>query len=129
LGGPAGGGEQWLSWIHRDDAVGAVLWLLDNATAHGVYNFCAPKAVTMAAFCRELGRALGRPSWLPVPAAALALLLGAEMARETVLASQRAAPLRLDAEGYRFIRPDLGQALAACLDGHAEPPGGRTVSS
>ncbi|MCK9240269.1 TIGR01777 family oxidoreductase [Desulfocurvus sp.] len=129
LGGPAGGGGQWLSWVHRADATGAIVWLLDNASAHGVYNLCAPKAVTMAAFCRELGRALGRPSWLPVPGAALRLLLGAEMARETALASQRAAPLRLDAEGYRFIRPELREALAACLEPGPQPPGGRGLSA
>ncbi|WP_028587245.1 TIGR01777 family oxidoreductase [Desulfocurvus vexinensis] len=126
LGGPLGGGGQWLPWVHLADVVGAVLWLLDDASASGPYNLCAPKAATMAGFCRELGKAMGRPSWLAVPSPVLALLLGAEMARETVLASQRAAPLRLDAGGYHFVLPDLGQALAACLDGRPEPPGGRT---
>jgi hypothetical protein len=66
----------------------------------------------MRAFCSALGRAMGRPSWLPVPAVALWAGLGREMADETVLASQRAVPGRLLDEGYAFVLPGLDDALA-----------------
>lgn len=115
VGGPLGSGHQWLPWVHMDDQVGAIATLLADETAAGVYNICAPGAVSMAEFCRALGRVLNRPSWLPVPAVALKLLLGAEMAGETVLASQRAAPTRLSDQGYAFTHTDIDEALARCL--------------
>lgn len=115
VGGRLGGGGQWVSWVHRDDAAGALAFLLEDDRARGVFNVCAPVAVTMSDFCRELGRAAHRPSWLPVPAFALKLALGAEMAEETVLASQRAAPARLLESGYEFQKPGLAGAFAACL--------------
>lgn len=114
-GGPPGGGGQWVPWVHLDDEVGALAWLAENSAASGAYNICAPEAATMRALCAALGRALGRPSWLPVPAALLRLALGRAMAEETVLASQRAVPERLLAEGYAFERPRLDDALSAAL--------------
>lgn len=112
VGGPLGGGGQWLPWIHLADEAGALAWLVENDGAAGAYNLCAPEPVTMRAFCSALGRAMGRPSWLPVPAVALWAGLGREMADETVLASQRAVPGRLLDEGYAFVLPGLDDALA-----------------
>ncbi len=115
VGGPLGGGGQWMSWVHRADVAAALALLLEDGRASGAYNLCAPRAETMTGLCRALGRAMGRPSWLPVPAFALRLALGAEMADETVLASQRAAPARLLELGYEHTHPELAGALAACL--------------
>jgi hypothetical protein len=113
LGGPLGGGRQWLPWIHMADEVGAILFLLATAAASGPFNLCAPRPVTNREFVRALGRRLRRPSILPVPAAALRLALG-ELA-DALLRSQRALPRRLLEAGYRFRFPDLAGALADLL--------------
>lgn len=115
VGGTLGSGGQWLPWVHLADETGALAWLVENASASGVYNLCAPKAATMKEFCSAVGRAMRRPSWLPVPEAALRIAMGAEMAQETVLASQRVAPGRLSREGYSFRWPDLDEALKNIL--------------
>lgn len=114
-GGPLGSGRQWMPWIHLSDQVGAIIWLLENGNARGAYNLCAPMPVTMSQFCRTLGQVLKRPSWLPVPGFALKLMLGREMAEETVLASQRAVPARLMDEGYEFGIMELRTALERSL--------------
>lgn len=116
VGGPLGSGRQWISWIHMSDMVGALAWLLENDHVFGTHNLTAPKPVIMSDFCRTLGGVLGRPSWLPVPAAALRMLLG-EMADETVLASQRAVPFRLTEEGFEFKYTELQPALQDLLGG------------
>jgi len=115
VGGPLGSGRQWMSWIHRADVIGLIGWALTEPRARGAVNATAPASATMQAFCRELGRALHRPSWAPVPAALLRLLLG-EMA-QMLLTGQRvlpAVPLHL---GYAFRYPELAPALASCLNG------------
>ena len=66
-GGPLGSGQQWCSWIHRDDLIGLYLAALGDASYSGAYNGTAPNPVRMAELCAALGGALGRPSWLPVP--------------------------------------------------------------
>ena len=86
-------------------------WLIDNGQARGAYNVSAPNPVTNAEFTRALGRALGRPTVLPMPEAALKLLFG-EMS-ELLLVSDRMLPQRLLDEGYKFRYPDLDRALAA----------------
>ncbi|HEY8278502.1 MAG TPA: TIGR01777 family oxidoreductase [Bdellovibrionota bacterium] len=115
LGGRLGNGRQWLSWIHIDDLVRALLFALDTVGASGVYNAVAPAPVTNREFTRALGRALHRPAVLPVPAFALKLALG-EMA-EMLLGSQRVEPGRLIAEGFSFRYPRIIEALEASLHG------------
>lgn len=110
-GGRLGSGRHWFPWIHREDIVAIVEWLLEQSAAHGAYNCSAPNPVTNAEFTRALGAALGRPTVLPVPAAALRMLLG-ELS-ELLLVSDRMIPQRLIEEGYRFRYPELGPALAA----------------
>lgn len=109
-GGRLGTGRHYFPWIHRDDVVATCQWLLDNPRASGAYNVSAPNPVTNAEFTRALGRALGRPTVLPMPEAALKLLFG-EMS-ELLLVSDRMVPRRLLAEGFAFRYPELDEALA-----------------
>ena len=113
LGGPLGDGRQWVSWIHREDAIGLIAWALGQAHLSGAVNATAPHPVTMHAFCRELAAVLRRPSWLPVPGVALHLLLG-EMA-DLLLTGQRVIPRAALQHGYQFRFPALRRALESCL--------------
>lgn len=113
-GGPVGDGRQWFPWIHIADEVGAIRFLLERHDARGPFNLTAPNPVTNREFSRLLGKVLGRPSWLPVPAFALRLLLG-EMA-EILLTGQRALPRGLQALGYTFRFPEAEGALRDLLD-------------
>ena len=110
-GGRLGTGKLWFPWIHRADVTAICQWLLESDQARGAYNVGAPNPVTNAEFTRALGRALGRPTVLPMPEAALKLLFG-EMS-ELLLVSDRMLPKRLLDEGFKFRYPDLDRALAA----------------
>jgi uncharacterized protein len=100
-GGRVGSGRQYMSWIHRDDWLGLVRWLLQGADVDGVVNATAPVPVTNAEFSATLGRAMHRPALLPAPAFALRLALG-EMADALLLGGQRVLPAKAEAAGYRF---------------------------
>jgi hypothetical protein len=108
VGGPIGSGKQWFPWIHIADEVGAILWSIDRDVS-GPLNLVAPGIVTMKDFAKALGRALHRPSWAPVPAAPLRILLG-EIA-DVLLAGQRAVPHKLLQSGFRFRFPEVDAAL------------------
>jgi uncharacterized protein len=110
VGGPLGSGQQYMSWIHRDDWVALVSWAITNDLVGGPINATAPEPVTNLEFSRALGRALHRPSLLPTPASALRLLLG-EMADSLLLASQRVIPARAEDLGFQFSHPRLEPAL------------------
>ena len=112
-GGPLGRGRQWMPWIHEADEVGAIRFLLEHPRATGAYNLTAPEPVTNRTFSRAVGKALGRPSWLPAPGLALRVALG-ELGR-VLLEGQRAEPARLLAEGFRFRFATLESALADLL--------------
>ncbi len=113
VGGPLGSGKQWVSWIHMEDEIGLILFLLEHSNAHGAVNATAPNPVTMREFCRTLGKVLRRPSWAPVPGFALRLLLG-EMA-DMLLTGQRVLPAKASSLGYTFRYPTLPEALQACM--------------
>jgi uncharacterized protein (TIGR01777 family) len=108
IGGPLGSGRQWMPWIHLEDEVGLIEHLL-AAGAGGAVNATAPEPVRMKEFCAALGKALGRPSWAPVPAFVLRLAFG-EMA-DILLTGQRAVPTEAERRGYRFRFPTLPEAL------------------
>lgn len=110
LGGRLGSGRQWMSWISLRDEVRALRFAIHTAALRGAVNLVAPNPVPNAEFARTLGRVLGRPAIAPVPAFALELVFG-EMARETVLASQRVHPRALLAAGFAFEDPTLEGAL------------------
>jgi uncharacterized protein (TIGR01777 family) len=114
VGGPLAGGRQYMPWIHRDDEVRILLWLLDNRETSGAYNASAPNPVTNRELSKTLGKVLGRPAAMPVPKLALATLLGGEMAT-IATASQRAAPRRLLDSGFEFRFPELEPALRDLL--------------
>lgn len=109
--GPIGGGRQYVPWIALDDWVGAAHHLL-WADVDGPVNLVAPEPVPQAELARAVGRALGRPAFLPTPGAAVSLVFGAEGARELVLAGQRARPARLLGAGFTFAHASLDDALA-----------------
>ena len=110
VGGPLGSGRQPFPWIHLDDAVGAILFAIDNADVSGPMNVTAPEPATNAQFTKALGRALHRPALLPAPAFALRLALG-EMS-SLLLEGQHATPKKLLACGYAFRHPALNAALS-----------------
>ncbi len=113
LGGPMGNGAQWMSWIHRDDLVGAIQWALARPGASGAYNTTAPAPVTNGEFTRVLGAVMHRPARLKIPALALQVLFG-EMSR-LLLSGQRVVPTRLQESGFIFRQPDLRGALEHLL--------------
>jgi len=114
LGGRLGSGRQYVSWITLEDAIGAILHLLENQSLHGPVNVVAPRPVTNRQFTAALATALRRPAILPVPAIALRIMLG-EMANQLLLASARAVPRRLAESGYRLADPELLPALQRIL--------------
>ncbi|MEN9208572.1 MAG: TIGR01777 family oxidoreductase [Gloeomargarita sp. GMQP_bins_120] len=113
LGGPIGSGRQWFAWIHQDDMVNLIGTALQDERWSGVYNATAPEPVRMAEFCQTLGQVLQRPSWLPVPAVVLELLLGD--AAQVILTGQRVLPERVQAMGFTYQYPTLEPALRDIL--------------
>lgn len=113
VGGRVGSGRQWMPWVHREDVASVVMAALSRPAIAGPVNVAAPGIVRMAEFCRELARALGRPSWLPAPPLLLRLMLG-EMSI-ILLTGQRAVPEKLSALGFTFDYPDLRMALKSIL--------------
>ena len=111
LGGPVGSGRQWMSWIHRHDLCRLIAAGLEDGAWSGTYNAVAPAPVRMGDFAAELGRCLGRPSLLPVPAPVLQIMLG-DGAR-VVLEGQQVVSSRLAERGFAFQYPELSAALAA----------------
>jgi len=115
VGGPVAGGRQYMSWIHVDDLVGIMLAAIGDERWSGPVNATAPEPQRNRDFSKALGRALRRPSLLPVPGAALRLLYG-EMA-EIVTTGARVLPAKALVLGYEFRYPKLDSALRAALGG------------
>lgn len=110
MGGHIGSGKQWFSWIHIDDEVRAIQFLMENTDAKGPYNLTSPAPVKMKVFARELGKVMHRLSWLHVPAFIIKLLMG-QMGKDMLLASQKVIPKRLEEEGFNFHFEDIRMAL------------------
>lgn len=108
LGGPMGNGRQYLAWIHIDDMVNGILWLLDN-DLRGPFNMVSPYPVRNEQFAHTLGHALNRPAVLRAPAAAICLMMGESSV--LVLGGQRALPKRLEEAGFVFRWYSLDEAL------------------
>lgn len=114
LGGWVGDGRQMVSWIALEDAVGAVLHLLDS-DLDGPVNVTAPEPVSNRVFLEAVGRALGRPVWLRIPGFVMRLVLGSDLARALLLEGQAAVPQRLSEDGFEFSVPDLETALRTAV--------------
>ena len=114
VGGHMGSGKQWISWIHIDDEVRAIRFLMEKKDLQGVFNLSSPHPLTSRDFSRILGKVMKKPAWLPVPGFMLRLFLG-EMATELILSGQRALPERLQQSGFQFQYPDLESALSKIL--------------
>jgi len=110
LGGHFGKGDQWMSWIHLEDVVRIIHFILMKKPAASVYNLTAPEPVLARDFFQTVGRMLHRPSWLHSPEWPLKLVLG-EMARETILSSQKVSPAQLLRIGFEFKYSQLRAAL------------------
>ncbi|MCU1761351.1 TIGR01777 family oxidoreductase [Pseudomonas sp. 14P_8.1_Bac3] len=109
LGGPLGDGRQWMPWIHINDQIALIDFLLHQKSASGPYNACAPKPVRNREFAKTLGSVLHRPAFMPMPALALKVGLG-ELSL-LLLGGQKALPARLLEAGFSFQFTDLRAAL------------------
>lgn len=119
-GGPLGSGKQWLPWIHIEDQVRAIQFLLQNEAADGPFNLSAPNPVTNSEMAKAIGEVMGRPSFMPAPGFALRTALG-EMAT-MVLDGQKAVPAKLQALGFQFKYDSIVPALRNLLDKPAATP-------
>ena len=109
FGGPLGSGKQWMPWIHIEDVVGLIIFLMEQEEDRGAFNVTAPNPVTMEDFCKAIGAAVNRPSWANVPASMLSLLVG-EMA-DMLLSGQRAMPQAALRSGYEFKFRNVREAI------------------
>ena len=114
-GGKIGSGRQWWSWVALDDVVGSIVHALVDDSVEGPVNVGSPNPMTNAAYTKVLGKVLGRPTVLPLPAPAARVMLG-EIADALLLASQRMEPAKLKSTGYDFRYPQLEGALRHLLD-------------
>lgn len=113
IGGTIGSGKQWVSWVHIDDVVQILEFILIHNTISGPVNVTTPNPVTMEQFGRKIGKVLGRPHWLPVPSFALKCLLG-NMSM-LVLEGQKVLPEKIIKNGYSFSYSDPEKALKSIL--------------
>lgn len=114
-GGPYGSGHQYVSWIHLDDEIAAIRFLLEHPETSGVYNLTSPNPNTNADFGRTLAKVMKRPYYLPVPGFALKAAFGE--VSTVVLDGQRVIPTRLQESGFNFQFPGLEPALQDTLTG------------
>lgn len=112
-GGPVGSGKQWYPWIHMDDQVQAILFLLHHEQADGPFNLAAPEPLTNKELAAKIGKVMGRPAFFPAPAFAMQAAFG-EMST-VLLDGQRAVPQRLQELGFTFTYPTAEAALHALL--------------
>jgi uncharacterized protein (TIGR01777 family) len=113
MGGTMGEPGQWFSWIHLEDEIGLILYALSHDSVHGPVNATSPHPVTMEVFSRQIGQALGRPSWVPLIGKAMRIGLGEQA--EAVLASLRVLPEAAQSMGYEFRHPESAEALRSLL--------------
>ena len=111
FGGPLGRGDQMLSWIHRDDLIAMIRWLVSTTPEPGPYNATSPKPISNQEFTQTLGRVLKRPTLLRVPEAPMRIILG-ELS-DLLFEGQSVKPHRAIDQGFQFEYPDLSSALNA----------------
>jgi uncharacterized protein (TIGR01777 family) len=115
VGGPLGDGNQWFPWLHLDDLMSAIEFVLDHQEVSGPLNFCGPNPVRNRELAQTLGEVLGRPSFMPAPAFMIRLAAG-EFG-DVFLGSQRTLPDKLLNHGYSFKYPEIRGAIRAVVEG------------
>jgi uncharacterized protein (TIGR01777 family) len=113
-GGPLGNGKQWLPWIHIEDQVRVMQFLLSNEQADGPFNLATPNPVTNSEMAKQIGEVMGRPAFIPAPGFAIKTVLG-EMSM-LVLEGVRAVPTKLQGLGFQFKYETIQPALRNLLD-------------
>jgi uncharacterized protein (TIGR01777 family) len=116
VGGKLGPGTQYWSWIALDDHVAAIMHVLGTEELSGPVNLVGPEPARNAEIVNTIGRVLRRPTILPVPAFAMKMVVGPEMANEMVLTSRRVVPRKLEASGFKFAYADLERAFRHVLN-------------
>ena len=111
LGGPIGSGEQYMSWIHLDDMVAGICFLMTHSRCSGPFNLTAPQPVTNKAFVSAFANALNRPAFMPLPGFALKVIMGE--AADMLLTGQRVIPQKLLDAGFEFKFDSVDKAFAA----------------
>ena len=114
LGGKIGSGDQWQSWIHIDDEVGAIAHLLTSDVV-GPVNLTAPNPIPQAGFADAMGAVLNRPTFMFTPKFAPKLVLGGELADNLLFTGQNVVPAVLENDGFTFEHPTLDSALRDLL--------------
>ena len=115
IGGPLGDGNQCFPWLHLDDLMAAILFVLEQQEASGAFNFCAPNPVRNRDLAQALGEVLNRPSFMPAPAFMVRLAMG-EFG-DVFLGSQRTMPDKILNHGFSFQYPDIRGAIRAIVEG------------
>jgi uncharacterized protein len=110
LGGPMGTGKQWFSWIHRADLIRLIVHLINTKNIQGAINATAPEPVTNKVFSKALGKAMKRPTIIPLPAFQVKLLFGS-MGETLLLSGQKVLPQKAMASGFIFNFPTIETAL------------------
>jgi len=114
LGGKLGSGQQWFSWIHRDDLVSLIIFALTNNNVANALNGTAPNPVTNEEFTKALAKAIDRPAFLPAPAFALQLALGESAT--LALEGQKVLPKKAEINGFKWQYPTIEAALSQILN-------------
>lgn len=115
VGGPIATGRQYMSWITLEDWINMVAWAVNNPGVTGIVNATSPNPVDSRTFAQAIGRALNRPSKIPVPGFVLRLMFG-EMAQNMLILGQRVIPRRALELGFEFKHPDIDEALRSILN-------------
>jgi hypothetical protein len=110
LGGPLGSGMQWFPWIHMDDLISAIIFILENRDIKGPVNFCSPNPVRNSDLAKTLANVLNRPAFMKAPSFMIRLVMG-ELG-ESFMSSQRTVPDKLLKHGFEFQYPDIKSALS-----------------
>lgn len=111
LGGAIGSGNQWMPWIHLDDLIGLIRFCIAQPNVSGAINGTAPNPVTNSEFTKALGKALKRPTVLPMPGFMVKILMG-QMGKELLLAGKRVVPAKALSSGYRFKFDTVDEAMS-----------------
>ena len=111
LGATLGHSKQWMSWVHLNDVVGMIDFLMHHSDLNGPFNLTAPAPVTNNEFTKTLATQLKRPAFFNMPACITKIVFG-EMADSLLLSGQNVIPYRIRNAGYIFKHPTLKNALA-----------------